>query len=109
MRRQINPAKPQDSRVLNKELKRQGNVLTPLIIALAFTFILLLSTESEQPDVALPDIQKEHKEELMQVPKEQALLEVDQFVAEKAKPVDHAALQSRLAGDGPMNPNLHDS
>ncbi|KAI2505894.1 hypothetical protein MHU86_8493 [Fragilaria crotonensis] len=109
MRRRINPAKPQESRVLNKELKRQGGVLTPLIIALAFTFILLLSTESEQPDVALPDIQRKHKEELIQVPKEQAQLEVDRIVAEKAKPVDHATLQYLLPGDGPMNPNLHDS
>lgn len=109
MRRRHNSEKPQESRILNKELKRQGNILTPLIIALALTFLVLLSSESEQPDVLLPDIQLKHKEELIQVPKEQAQLEVDRIVEEKAKPIEHGALQYQLAGDGPLNPTLHDS
>lgn len=109
LRRRQPRVQNQEPTIVNEELKKQRNVLTPLIIALSITFLLLLSSETEESDVVLPGVQKKQKEEFIHLPKEQAQLEVDQIVVQKSKlTIDHTN-QFQLESDGPFTPDLHDS
>jgi hypothetical protein len=103
---------------MNKELKRQRNVLTPVIIALAITLLLLLSSESEDSIIMLPEVQQHQKENLINVPREQAQLEVDKIVYEKAAITLVANGNSGAAAtdqgtqfqlEDPFTPSLHNS
>lgn len=121
MRRRQKQPKEKASPLLNKELKRQGNVLTPLILALTITLVILMSsTDSGEPDIMLPEIQEKHKEDLINVPREQAQLEVDRITLEKQEekkkkwlgkknppPVNTPPSGENFQLEEPFHPDLH--
>lgn len=114
MKKRHNVPKPRSTK---KELQRQSSVLTPVIIALALTLVVLMASDSEEPDIMLPEVLQKQKEELINVPVEQAQLEVDKIVAAKAGTSSFGNIVPEAAGaqtaefqlEDPFLPNLHNS
>jgi hypothetical protein len=90
-------------------VQKQRNVLTPVIIALVITLVLLVTTETSDDSLSdKSDLRRDQKDQLIDVPKEQASLEADILRSAAKNEVSKPDVKEFKMED-PFDPARHDS